>query len=467
PPITIAAASGSSMRDSATPVREDSREATGRYRASTDGFCITEELRPATAVVSSNSRCSTPCARRSSQPASRLRAPVRSSPAPRTMVAITLITALPEKPSNRSSGATRPVSPSNTSTDSATTSARTRSNTNRTMVRPTSPSTSIMSGVSVSAVSTSPRSQSLLLDPVVQQIPDTVAEFQAPVLEVGPGPPGRPRHVPARAGTVAQAGRRVEHVPHLFRIVVPIGGEVQAATRAQLAHQQRGEGGIHQPALVVALLVPRVREVDADLVEAGVGDLVLQHLDRVVVVDADVAGAVLRQRVEQAADAGGVHLDADEVPFRVVCRGEAQRLAVAEADLEHPRRLASERDGEVARGASVVEAVARPQRVERALLRGSEAALAQHEAAHAAAAILDRARLRRRLGAGAGERVGHRSVMPRPATPASSDQAVERRGGAGVALARDAPGAEGVAAGLHRELHRARHQHRVPGAGDR
>src|SRR5690606_30137517 len=186
---------------------------------------------------------------------------------------------------------------------------------------------------------------------------------------------------------------------------------------------------------------------DADLVEAAVGDLVLQHFDRVVVVDADVAGAVLRQRVEQAADARGVHLDADEVAPGVVGGGEAQRLAVAEADLEHPRRLAPKLGGEVARGATaldgrVVEAVARPQRVEGTLLRGSEAALAQHEAAHAAVAILDRERLRRRLGAGAGKGVGHRSVMPRPATPASSDEAVERRRGAGVALARDPPRAE-------------------------
>src|SRR5690606_5286018 len=119
---------------------------------------------------------------------------------------------------------------------------------------------------------------------------------------------------------------------------------------------------------------------------------------------------------------------------------------VAEADLEHPRRVASERGGEVALGASVVEPEARPQRVERALLGRGETALAQHEAAHAAAAFLDRERLRWCLGARAGKGVGHRSVMPRPATPASPDEAVERRGGAGVALARDASGAEGVAA---------------------
>ncbi len=114
---------------------------------------MNEELSPAMPVVSSISRSSTPCARRNSHDASRFSAPVRSSPAPRMVVAMMLITALPEKPLNSSSGATSPVTPSTTSTTSATTSARMRSNTNIAIVKPTSPSTSFISVVSVSAVS--------------------------------------------------------------------------------------------------------------------------------------------------------------------------------------------------------------------------------------------------------------------------------------------------------------------------
>ena len=85
PPITIAAASGSSMRDRVRPVREDSREATGRNSDITAGFCITELVTPAAALVNSNRRDSTPLARRNSQPARRFNAPVRSRPAPRIM----------------------------------------------------------------------------------------------------------------------------------------------------------------------------------------------------------------------------------------------------------------------------------------------------------------------------------------------------------------------------------------------
>src|SRR3546814_9066717 len=47
----------------------------------------------------------------------------------------------------------------------------------------------------------------------------------------------------------------------------------------------------------------------------------------------------------------------------------------------------------------------------------------------------------------------------------SPDQSFHRARGAGVALARDAPGAERRAAGFARTLHRVGHQYRVPGAG--
>src|SRR5690606_39448237 len=108
--------------------------------------------------------------------------------------------------------------------------------------------------------------------------------------------------------------------------------------------------------------------------------------------------AVLGQRVEQAPHAGRVHLDADVVARGVAGGGMAKRLAVAEADLEDARGAAPEHRVEVARRAAVVEAEPRPQRIEGALLGGREAALPEHEAAHAAAAVLDREGLGRRLG---------------------------------------------------------------------
>src|SRR5690606_7774537 len=309
PPSTIDTATGSSSRDRLTPVRDDRRETTGRYSAITDGFCITDELSPAMPETSSSRRSSAPRARRSSQAARRLRAPVRSRPMPRIIVAMTLITALEEKPLNRSSGCTRPVRPSITSTTSATRSARTRWNTNNTMVRPTSPSTIFMSVVSASwgsisvgirdaragnrhdppsgptrpaqgpaaaAVASGEAAGSCLRrsPAVVQQVPDPMAEALAAGFEMGLRAPFGTRDVATRAGAVDQPRGGVEHVPHLFGVVLAVGGQVQASVRRELAHQQCGERGLHQPALVVALLVPGVGEVDAHFVEAGVGDLV-------------------------------------------------------------------------------------------------------------------------------------------------------------------------------------------------
>src|SRR3546814_672192 len=63
--------------------------------------------------------------------------------------------------------------------------------------------------------------------PVVQKIPHSVPKSLAAGFEMRLRPPFGPRHVAARAGAVAQPGRGVEHVPHLFGVVLPVGGQVQ------------------------------------------------------------------------------------------------------------------------------------------------------------------------------------------------------------------------------------------------
>ena len=98
-----------------------------------------------------------------------------------------------------------------------------------------------MSVVSVRAVSMRVAASLRLLSAVVEQVPDAVAELLAAGLEMRLRPPFRPRHRAARAGAIAQARRRIEHVPHLLGIVLPIGGEVQAPAGRELAHEQRGE----------------------------------------------------------------------------------------------------------------------------------------------------------------------------------------------------------------------------------
>src|SRR5690606_32299921 len=340
--------------------------------------CMKAELKPARPEVSRISRSSMPLDTRSSQFATRCRAPVRSRPAPRIMVAMTLMTALPEKPSKIWLAGTRPVSPRITSTTSAVASARMRSNMNMPMVKPTSPSTITMSRVRARPVS---MVGAALLGAVVQQVPDAVAELQAAGFEVGLAAPFRARDGAAGAGPVAQAGFGIEHVPHVPGIGLPVGGQVQQAARAQAPAQQVHEGRLEQPPLVVSLLVPGVGEVDAHLIQRAGRDLLAQHLDRVMLVDTQVAQAGGRGGVEQPADAGAMHLDADEIARRLVLAGVQQLLAVAEADLDHARGLAAEHGVEITWLAAVVQAVGGPVQFEGALLGFGLPALAQDEAA--------------------------------------------------------------------------------------
>ncbi len=182
---------------------------------------------------------------------------------------------------------------------------------------------------------------------------------------------------------------------------------MQAAALAQLAHQQLRECRLDQAALVVPLLVPWIGEIDTHFVQRAVGDFVFQHFHRVVVIQAHMGAAVFVQRVEQAAHARSMHLDADVIAAWVLPRGKAQRGAITEADLQHLVRIASEGGSQIARRTGVVQPEPRPQVVEGALLRGGETALAQHEAAHLPAALFDGEGLGRHLGAVAGERISH------------------------------------------------------------
>ncbi len=239
-----------------------------------------------------------------------------------------------------------------------------------------------------------------------------MTEFLATGFEVGLRTPIRARYCATRAGTVDQAGSGIEHVPHLLGVVLPVGGAVQAAARAQLAHQQFGECRLHQAALVVALLVPGVGEVDAHFIQRAVGDFLLQHLDRVVVVELDVVGGIIGQRIEQAAYARCVHLDADVVLAGIELRGITQGRAIAEADFQHLGRAAAEGGLQVARFAVEINAETRPAFVEGALLGRGEAALAQYEAADLASAFGHGEGLGRRLGACTVKGIGHQPISP-------------------------------------------------------
>jgi hypothetical protein len=126
---------------------------------------------------------------------------------------------------------------------------------------------------------------------------------------------------------------------------------------------------------------------------------VVEHVDRVVRADADVAQVLLADALEQCADAGLVHLAAEEVLLRHQ-RGDVRRgFAHPEADLQHGGRVAAEGFGQVQRRFAVGEQEARAVHLVGARLAFGRAAAALDEA-------LQAAMQRVRLAGGAGCRRG-------------------------------------------------------------
>ena len=148
---------------------------------------------------------------------------------------------------------------------------------------------------------------------------------------------------------IREIGRGVQHLEHPGGVRLPVGRELEAAAGLEAARDERRERRLDDPALVVALLRPGIREIEQDFVERGRAELVREHLDGVVRDDADVRKPA-RLDLEQAmADARRVHFRADEIPLGRARRELDERVAVAEADLEHPGRGTPERTVEVDR----------------------------------------------------------------------------------------------------------------------
>ena len=111
------------------------------------------------------------------------------------------------------------------------------------------------------------------------------------------------------------AGSAAEHGEHLLGVRLPVGRAVQRRAGCEAAREQAHERRLDQAALVVARLVPRDRGRRRARRRATAGAIiVLEHLDRVVLDDAQVRrGRRSPMRLQQRADARRMDLDAEEV----------------------------------------------------------------------------------------------------------------------------------------------------------
>ena len=117
------------------------------------------------------------------------------------------------------------------------------------------------------------------------------------------------------------------------------------------------------------LLVPRVGEQHHDLVQRRGRNLRRQHLDRVVSRHPQVRQLSCFGLQQRVTDAGRMHLDAEVVARNVAVGLGHEEVTVAEADLDGARCRAAEQRVEIGHHRAEVETVARPQLVQRALLR--------------------------------------------------------------------------------------------------
>ena len=201
----------------------------------------------------------------------------------------------------------------------------------------------------------------------VDQVDDFVALGQARPLVAGRWSPQECRRC---VDLLAQQRFCFADGAHLVRVVRPVGGQVQPSAGCKGGDREAKEVGLHQPPLVMPDLGPRVREVDADAREAARREHVAYEVDRVAGGHPYVRQVLGTDAREQAAEAGGVDVDRQQVGRGVSGRHSSGRLAGAEPDLEHDRPVVPEQVAEIEGSAVHVDAVGRPQPAIAAACRG-------------------------------------------------------------------------------------------------
>jgi hypothetical protein len=161
---------------------------------------------------------------------------------------------------------------------------------------------------------------------------------------------------------------------------------MQVAARGQPAGEQGDEGRLDQAPLLLALLRPGVGEKDVDAGQRLRRQHVAHHLHCIVLDHAQVAQLTRGNFLEQAADARGVHFDAEKVVLWMRGGDDGRGLAHAAADLQDAWRLAAKRRVKIEQVGAVGDAPARHALFVETSLCFGDAALAQHETADVAVA---------------------------------------------------------------------------------
>lgn len=199
-------------------------------------------------------------------------------------------------------------------------------------------------------------------------------------LEPGRWPVTRPLGDRLRTFRHKEVRQIIQDGLHVRGIVVPVRRQMQPPSDAQPGGQQTHEIGLNQPALVVPLLVPGIREEDLNPIQAARGYAAFQNLNRIFIENADIAKPAPFNLSKQVPHPGPMHLDTDKVSFRPPLGLRGKALAVPESDLDRYRRNAPEDRCEIDHRVARRNPEVRPEQIQRTPLTRRQTAFTAHEA---------------------------------------------------------------------------------------
>ncbi len=193
----------------------------------------------------------------------------------------------------------------------------------------------------------------------------------------------RARHEASVARDVDEVFACVDDLTHLLRVVLPIRCQSEHTIRRDDLRQQCNERWLNQATLVMAFLVPRIREENVYEIDRARSELIAQNFYRVTIEHADIAQRCRVSAQHQVTDTGSMHFDAKTVDVRIRLRECEQGFTRAETDFEHARCCPAEHAIKIERP-GLFDTVCRPQLLERPLLRDGRTSGTNDKAANAA-----------------------------------------------------------------------------------
>lgn len=193
-----------------------------------------------------------------------------------------------------------------------------------------------------------------------------MSEPEATLLEPGHGAVRRTRC--ECLDRVLKQRFRPQHLKHLFGIILPVGRDMDVATGLQAVNKLGYERRLQEPAFVMSLLRPGIREEYVHTPQARWWDHVPHHLDRIMLDHTQIGDTEFCDLFQQATHTRSMYFHSEQVDLRVCSRKRRGSFAHAEADLQDFRCFTPKNRVQIDRFRAEGDAPVWKQRLDRALL---------------------------------------------------------------------------------------------------